>query len=311
MGFLNWLFGSKPAAPAPPATPARPAAAPTSPDGRVLGFVETADGPLPALWLTDATDSYPVLVQETEAGQPLLKELAEASLPERTCSVRLRSNRTDDGPHGVVVQTFKGRSIGRLDADDAGRIQMAVTRAESDGFAAVCQGRFKKRGSVFSFWLDLALPASSASPKPSRRSTASIIDAFEAPTKDGFFFEVVGESHYQDALRALSLTTNGARECRVVLKAEPSNVYDTSAVAIQTLDGSTVGYMRRDEARKFQPLLLQLDERKVTATCHGKLFGGTDDKPSIGIYLNLSTATEFGARMGVKMRRRAKASTRP
>ena len=63
--------------------------------------------------------------------------------------------------------------------------------------------------------------------------------------------EVVGELAYQDALWRLSGATLGDRIRRqivAVLVPEPTNPYDSNAIAVQ-IDGQVIGYLPRDTAK--------------------------------------------------------------
>jgi hypothetical protein len=55
-----------------------------------------------------------------------------------------------------------------------------------------------------------------------------------------------------------------------------------NAVAVQ-IDGLTVGYLCRTDARRYQRRLLTLERPLVVPA---KLIGGTDDKPSFGVLLD-------------------------
>lgn len=72
--------------------------------------------------------------------------------------------------------------------------------------------------------------------------------------------EVVGESHYSDAIRA-ALPRGSGNEAEVLTVAalvpEPRNRHDRNAVAVQ-IGGKTVGYLPRDEATRYAPVLRQL-----------------------------------------------------
>ena len=75
--------------------------------------------------------------------------------------------------------------------------------------------------------------------------------------------EVVGESHYQDALWRVAggRTTERVRvETQAMLVREPDNPYDANAIAVW-IEGSTVGYLCRDDARAYRPGLLELEAR--------------------------------------------------
>ena len=128
---------------------------------------------------------------------------------------------------------------------------------------------------------------------------AGPVPAVRVPgTGRGYFFEVVGESFYQDALRTLP------EEPTVRLTAEPDNPHDANAVAIQSLDGATLGYMPREEAARYQHLMLELAERGLAAVCQATAIGGTAEKPSRGIVLDLDGPTIVAAKLGLEYERR-------
>jgi HIRAN domain len=75
--------------------------------------------------------------------------------------------------------------------------------------------------------------------------------------------EVVGESHYQDALWRVTRGRTVERvrvEVQAVLLAEPDNPYDPNAIAV-LMDGGKVGYLCRDDAEAYRPGLLALEAR--------------------------------------------------
>ena len=92
--------------------------------------------------------------------------------------------------------------------------------------------------------------------------------------------EVVGESHYQDAIKA-ALDANGRTQLAQVVR-EPKNKHDRNAVAVR-LGGQTVGYLPRDEAVDFHGVLAQLGG---TATARATVTGGWDQWSSFGVVLH-------------------------
>jgi hypothetical protein len=102
--------------------------------------------------------------------------------------------------------------------------------------------------------------------------------------EDGFV-AIVGESHYQDALRATARSCRETFEGRpaftAALLAEPDNPYDGNAVAVWSPQGK-LGYLSRDAARDYRRLFAELRRRghdggacpaHVTGGDGGKLFG--------------------------------------
>jgi hypothetical protein len=103
---------------------------------------------------------------------------------------------------------------------------------------------------------------------------------------------VVGESHYQEALKATSRICTAGDEGRptftAVLVAEPHNQYDLNAIAIYSPAGQ-VGYLSRDDAVDYKEVLAEVRERGYQAgACRAHLVGGTTDKPSFGVVLCLA-----------------------
>jgi hypothetical protein len=89
----------------------------------------------------------------------------------------------------------------------------------------------------------------------------------------------VGESQYQPALRRVA---KSGRLCWATLVAEPDNPFDSNAVAVQ-IQGETVAYLSRTDARRYQSRLRTLTEpMRVPA----KLIGGTRRKPSFGVLVD-------------------------
>ncbi len=112
-----------------------------------------------------------------------------------------------------------------------------------------------------------------SSPAPSPASLGA--DARRAPapgvptrlSSDGRL-AVVGESHYQPALRAVVGTRDvqgfeKAMTTTAALIAEPDNKYDRNAVRVD-IDGRPVGHLAREDAVRYQPPLLDLRGRDAT-----------------------------------------------
>lgn len=102
-------------------------------------------------------------------------------------------------------------------------------------------------------------------------------------------FDVVGESHYQPALRKLRNGRHMATDNDFVadIVAEPENPYDHNACAVY-IEGSKVGYLPRDAAADFHQ---QVADMSVTGAWRfqtkAKLSGGWGDRPMIGVLLSL------------------------
>lgn len=107
----------------------------------------------------------------------------------------------------------------------------------------------------------------------------------------GFLVEVVGESHYQPALKSLckGKATDGNLG-DAVLFLEDSNQYDALAVRVD-IAGKTVGYLDRAKARKFRKWLAKTTYEGKLVACHAKIRGGwklkEGGKAGYGVYLDL------------------------
>jgi hypothetical protein len=144
-------------------------------------------------------------------------------------------------------------------------------------------------------------PAAAGSGGP-QRVQVPIFDA-----RPGTRVEVVGESHYQDALAraAGGRTEDGpARVAQIAgLIAEPSNPYDSNAVMVQ-INGAVVGYLTRPDAIAYQPVIREVMAQGYPGFgCHASLTGGWDrgggDRGSIGVALHLGTPRELLVELGI------------
>ena len=112
---------------------------------------------------------------------------------------------------------------------------------------------------------------------------------------------VVGEGSYQGSLEQIAggRTINGAanRDHRAILMPEPTNPYDRNAVRVVVVTangrGATVGYLSRENAVAYRPLIDRLAAQGKLATCLASIDGGwdrgSDDRGSFGVRLSLGT----------------------
>jgi len=105
---------------------------------------------------------------------------------------------------------------------------------------------------------------------------------------------VVGESHYQEALRATSricsVGLDGNSSFTAALVPEPENPYDSNAIAVYSAEGK-LGYLSRESALDYGRLFAELIRRGYHGgACEASLTGGTVDKPSFGVVLRLAHA---------------------
>ena len=107
---------------------------------------------------------------------------------------------------------------------------------------------------------------------------------------------VAGESHYQEALRAL--TGSDGRETvrgefEAVLVPEPDNRFDPNAVKVE-ISGRHVGYLPREEAAAYGPRLKRLGDRGRRGACEAVVSGrgATSGTSNIGVFLRLPEPEE-------------------
>jgi rubrerythrin len=112
--------------------------------------------------------------------------------------------------------------------------------------------------------------------------------------------EVVGESHYQDALWQIvgGRTRDPVRyETHAILVPDPDNRYDDNAIEVR-IDGLLVGYLSRDDAAEYRPGLLRLIATSANGlvALHAVVVGGgprPDGIGYLGVFLDHDPA-DFG-----------------
>ena len=102
---------------------------------------------------------------------------------------------------------------------------------------------------------------------------------------------IVGESHYQEALRFVcGRTGNEAVDIDYVatLVPEPENPYDAHAVRVD-IDGLTVGYLARGNARRYQRRVARMIEQGGDPTVPAFIGAQGPDgtNPNIGVVLHV------------------------
>lgn len=95
---------------------------------------------------------------------------------------------------------------------------------------------------------------------------------------------VAGESHYQDALRAITGPGDARLETEAQLVAEPENEHDPDAVRVE-IGGAKVGYLPRALAAAWTPRLSELAARRRVGACEATIIGGADTP--LGVFLRL------------------------
>jgi hypothetical protein len=107
-----------------------------------------------------------------------------------------------------------------------------------------------------------------------------------------FNCEVVGESHYQQALQLAAdlQADNPDAPLLALLTPETNNPHDSHAVSVR-LGQHLVGYLPRESARAYRKLLARSGKGLIPVYAHAELTGGFDladgTKAHIGIMLDL------------------------
>jgi hypothetical protein len=116
------------------------------------------------------------------------------------------------------------------------------------------------------------------------------------PGPGTYEFDIVGESKYQDALEAIcgGRTEDSAEHItEAVLYLEDSNPHDNLAVRVD-IDGHTVGYLSRKDARSYRQQLKQLGYERIVCKCDAMIVGGwrrsRTDQGHFGVKLDLPVA---------------------
>jgi hypothetical protein len=115
---------------------------------------------------------------------------------------------------------------------------------------------------------------------------------------------VVGESHYQPALAQMRKQcvpgVEGRPSFPVALVPEPENAFDVNAIAVISAAGH-VGYLPRDDARRYGPTLRALVGAGFDgASCVGLLNGGRRDQPSLGVTLCIAYPEDCELHLGLR-----------
>lgn len=116
------------------------------------------------------------------------------------------------------------------------------------------------------------------------------------PGPGTYEFDIVGESHYQQALEAICggrTEESASYKTEAVLYLEDSNPHDNMAVRVD-IGGETVGYLSRSDARSYRKQLKQLGHERLVCKCDATIVGGwrrsRTDQGSFGVKLDLPVA---------------------
>lgn len=115
------------------------------------------------------------------------------------------------------------------------------------------------------------------------------------PGPGTYSVDIVGESKYQSSLEAICGGRADESQEKIAVATlvhEDNNPYDNKAIRID-IEGMTVGYLSRENARQYRKKIKEAGYPGVTATCSAMIVGGWDrgggDKGHFGVKLDLPT----------------------
>jgi hypothetical protein len=148
---------------------------------------------------------------------------------------------------------------------------------------------------------------------PERLPTFDLGDRRGDLPADGFALasgpgmEVVGESHYREAITAI---VGGRRQEAVklvtwaALVPEPENTFDPNAIGVR-IGGVKVGHLSRGDAAAFGPVLARLGAVGLVGHGRADIYGGWDrgpnDRGDYGITLYIGSPEKQGALLDRKL----------
>ena len=110
-----------------------------------------------------------------------------------------------------------------------------------------------------------------------------------------YLSKIVGESHYQAALESIcgGKTPEGHElEVKALLVHDDNNPHDSQAIKVE-IQGKTVGYLDRQQARDYRKKLAMAGFKGRTARCDAIIVGGWDrgngDTGHFGVKLDIGT----------------------
>jgi HIRAN domain len=102
--------------------------------------------------------------------------------------------------------------------------------------------------------------------------------------------DVVGESHYQPAIRAAcdwKPGTDTLFHCTAELVPEPTNPYDRNAIKV-TINGACVGHLSRQDAVTLGPAVREAIKRQGSGACRAVIAGrANSETDNLGVFLHL------------------------
>lgn len=120
----------------------------------------------------------------------------------------------------------------------------------------------------------------------------------DLPGPGAYGVEIVGESKYQRTLEKICggrEEESARKKVKALLVLEDGNPHDSEAVRVD-IDGETVGYLARKEARQYRARLKEAGYPSLLGRCDAIIVGGWDrgrgDRGHFGVKLDLPTGND-------------------
>lgn len=304
---MNWISRLISGSPKPSASPPAPSTT-AAPKAKTPAERRTyvLSGTVSCAEFSSDYDQYPVDVETDTDSYNALVESWVADRPERCQTIYLRPD--PESRSGVLVQRSPATTLGRLSSLDASLYRGLIEAITDLGLA--CTAAAKTNGGTGErqrlrlklsldapqqIGKDFEIPHEKLAPRPVEERVRTATSRKVRPPSDSIqalpvdhprFVAVVGESHYQEALRRMAAS---APTARVTVEGEPSNPHDKKAVRIANDAGETLGYLAKGQYTQLKQVA-----RAKPLTCLAEFRGGTSEKPSVGLVLDLGDSFSAG-----------------
>ncbi len=136
--------------------------------------------------------------------------------------------------------------------------------------------------------------------EPTKRGSSQRMNIDIASFSRGdYVVDIVGESHYVDALKRAKqgAEKDGSKNVvTTVLVREPDNKFDKNAIqvcAVVNEEMEPVGYLSRNTARDYRKAVDLWQRKGYFVSCKAALFSSEGRKANIGVWLDLPTPDEI------------------
>ena len=122
-----------------------------------------------------------------------------------------------------------------------------------------------------------------------RRKSSALV------TGHGHRYQVIGTTHYQEALKRLLAAAPG-RHFRVSLVPDRGDSFDPDAVAVLDAAGTTLAYLPAEDAASYGRVLAELRTRGIEPVCRARLVGGGIEGSALDLRLDLDQPLNIARR---------------